>query len=171
MKKTIQIAVIAAIMVLLVCLSRAAEAALPVKPEATSYYGSEFSIDAFAGVQTTDFNDERSFTGFGVNLFLNENFGVGASTSFDETSGQFFENISLKGIYRVPINRSALYGFVGGLRHLEEDEWGVALGGGVEHRFARWFNVFGEISMEKFVDIDPVAVAKIGLRVPLSLKR
>lgn len=144
----------------------AAEAAKPVE----SHYGSEFSIDGFAGTATTDFNEGSGFYGFGVNFFLNENFGVGASTSFTDMNGQLFDNVSLKGIYRVPIGRTALYGFAGGLRELEADKWGVTLGGGVEHRFAKWFNVFGEIGMEKFVDIDPVALGKVGVRIPLSFK-
>ena len=163
--------VIAGILFLVACLSRAAEPPLPIVPETTSFYGSEFSIDGFVGTATTDFNDERSFTGFGVNLFLNDNFGIGASSSFNDLNGQFIDNVSLRGIYRVPIGRTALYGFAGGLRHLEADKWGVTLGGGVEHRFSRWFNLFGEIGIEKFVDIDPVAVVKTGFRLPLSLKR
>lgn len=147
-------------------------ATIPAPPECNaSPYGQEFSVDLFGGVATTDFNNERSFAGFGVNLFLNENFGVGASTSFDEANGQFFENVSLKAIYRVPVGRSAIYGFTGGLRELEKDEWGIALGGGVEHRFAKYLSVFGEIAMEKFVDIDPVAIGKIGIRIPLSLPK
>lgn len=165
-----RVAIITGILMLLALITRAAETPLPITPEASSFYGPEFSIDAFAGTATTDFNDERSFAGFGVNLFLNENFGIGTSTSFNDMNGQFFDNISLKGIYRVPVGRTALYGFAGGLRHLEAHKWGITLGGGVEHRFARWLNVFGEVSMEKFVDIDPVAVGKIGIRLPFSLR-
>ncbi len=125
-------------------------------------------MDGFAGVQTTDFNNERSFLGFGVNYFINSNFGVGAHSSFTDASGNFFNDLALKGIYRVPVKNSAPYAFVGGLRHFDEGEYGVTLGIGAEHRFKPWLGAYVEIAMEKFKNIDPIAIGKVGVRVPLS---
>lgn len=147
-----------------------APAAIPA-PVVEKYYGSEVSADLFAGYGTTDFNEGIGFTGFGVNYYLNDNLGVGASTSFNSFSGRFFDNVSLKGLYRIPIGKNAIYGFAGGLRELDQDKWGLTIGGGVERRIAKYLSLYGEVAMEKFSDIDPVAVGKIGIRIPLSLHK
>lgn len=169
--KTTKLAVIFGILTLIAIMCRAGDAPAIVASGTEKYYGSEVSADMFTGFGTTDFNNETGFTGFGLNYYLNDNFGVGASTSFDSFGGRFFDNVALKGLYRIPIGKAAIYGFAGGLRELEADKWGVTLGGGTEYRLAKYLSLFGEVAMEKFSDIDPIAVGRIGIRIPLSLKK
>jgi len=149
-----------------------ASAAAPEIESWPLYAGRELSLDGFVGVGTTDFDDESAFVGFGVNYFLDENFGAGVSTSFGDMNNEFFENISVKGLYRFTARKTAPYLFAGSLYSFEIDEWGLTLGVGVEHRFTSHLGAFVEIGMEKYLDHhDAVAIGKVGIRIPLSLQK
>ncbi len=161
------------ILMLLAIITRAVEPPVGIPAEQVTLvgYGQEFSVDGFAGAATTDFNKGDWFGGFGINYFFNSRFGIGGHTTFYDDRGQFFDNVAIKGIYRFPIEETAPYVFAGAMRHFEEHEYGIVLGLGLEHRFSKWFAGFAEVSMEKFVDIDPLAVGKVGIRIPLSLTK
>lgn len=168
MKKLLAIIGIIGLLGLIV---RAAEPTLPTPPEAVVkyYHANEFSLDAFGGLRTSDFDSERSHAGVGVNYFLTENIGFGTSTSWEDLNGEFFDNISVRGIYRIPIDKNAIYGYVGGQYLFDNDDWAAALGVGVERRWTRHFGTFLEIGMHKELTGDErpaSATAKIGVRVP-----
>lgn len=130
------------------------------------FRANEFSIDLFGGVRTGDFDSERSSAGFGVNLFLTENIGIGASTAFEDLNGSAFDNFSLRGIYRIPINKNAIYGFAGGQRLLNQGDWAGELGVGVERRWNYSIGTFAEVGMHKELtgERNTSATGKVGLR-------
>lgn len=137
------------------------------EPEVPYFRAGEFSIDLFGGVKTTDFDNERSSAGFGVNLFLTENIGIGASTAFEDLSGSAFDNFSLRGIYRIPIHKNAIYGFGGAQRLLNQGDWAGELGVGVERRWTSHFGTFVEVGMHKELtgERNASATGKVGIRV------
>lgn len=113
------------------------------------YRACEFSVDAFGSVATTDFDNERGSAGFGVNFFMTENIGVGVSTAFEDLDGSTFDNVSVRGIYRIPIRKNAIYGFAGGKRLLNDGDWAGLIGMGVERRWTKAFGTFLECGGEK----------------------
>lgn len=162
---------IVGILTLLGILTRAAEPKLPTPPEAVAdyYRAGEFSVEGFGGLRTSDFDNERSNIGIGMNYFLTENVGVGIATAFENTSGQFFENLSVRGIYRIPIDKNAIYGFVGGYYLFDNDDWAADLGVGVERRWIPHLGTFLEIGMLKKLtgnEKPAAATARVGLRIP-----
>lgn len=170
-KKTAAVAsaFIGGFMLLFAAPSSAAEA--PKAPEATvTYYkANEFSLDVFGGLRTSDFDNERSHAGVGMNYFLTQNIGVGVATSWEDLSGEFFDNISVRGIYRIPIDKNCIYGFLGGQFLFDDDNWAANFGVGVERRWIPHLGTFLEIGMHKELTGDErpaSATAKVGLRVP-----
>lgn len=142
------------------------------KADVPYFKAGEFSVDLFGGVKTPDFDRERSSAGFGVNLFITENIGIGASTAFEDMNGSAFDNFSLRGIYRIPLsyvpgNQNAIYGFAGAQRLLNQGDWAGELGVGVERRWARHFGTFAEIGMFKELtgERNVSATGKVGVRV------
>lgn len=162
---------IISILGLLAIIIRADEPKLPTPPEAVAnyYHANEFSLDAFGGLRTSDFNSERSHAGIGVNYFITENIGFGAATSWEDLNGEFFDNISARAIYRIPIDKNAIYGYVGAQYLFDNDDWAGNLGVGVERRWTRHFGTFLEIGMHKEItgiERPAAATAKIGVRIP-----
>lgn len=139
-------------------------------PDVVKYYkANEFSIDAFGGLRTSDFDTERSHTGVGLNYYLSQNWGLGIATSWEDLNGEFFDNITVRGLYRIPINRSAIYGFLGGQFLFDNDDWAALFGVGVEHRWLPRLGTFVEIGMHKELtgnERPASATAKVGVRVP-----
>jgi hypothetical protein len=133
------------------------------------YRKGEFSLDTFGGLRTSDFDSEKSHVGVGMNYFLTENIGAGVATSWEDASGQFFDNINVRVIYRIPIDKNAIYGFAGGQFLFDNDDWAAELGVGVERRWTRHFGTFLEIGMHKELtgeERPASATAKVGVRIP-----
>lgn len=167
MKKLIAIIGILAVLAVIV---RAAEQ-LPFAETNKAYFkAKEFSAEVFGGVRTSNFDDERSHAGIGVNYFLTENIGAGVDTSWEDMNGQAFDNISVRGIYRVPVNdKHAFYGFLGGQFLFDDDDWAALIGIGAERRWKPWLGTFVEIGMHKELtgnERAASATAKVGVRVP-----
>jgi hypothetical protein len=134
----------------------------------TKYYRPfEFQIDGFGEIKTPDLDRERSAAGVGVNLFFTENFGMGVSSSIEDTRGSFVDHVSFKGIFRVPVNRFAFYVYGGATRQLKAGEWSLILGPGGEFRFTPNVGLFTEIGMDKQLtgERTVTAQARTGLRV------
>lgn len=149
-----------------------------------SYYGAnEFSVDVFGQVRTDDFDDERLGAGIGFNYFFTQNWGIGIEGSAENTSGVFLEATRANLIYRIPINRSAIYVFAGAGANfcvppepesaLEQgdadeggDKWGLGIGVGIEHRFHKHFAAFADVRLDKVEDRGATALARVGIRLP-----
>lgn len=159
--------VIAGILLLLSFIARAADAPIPVAPEAQKqfYREHEFQIDGFYQTVTPDFEQETGSMGIGVGFFLTRNFGARFSSSVNNLNGPFIDNVSLHALYRVPIERTALYGYGGSTRLIKAEEWTVDLGVGIEHRFSPRWGPFAEAGMSKLIDHGAEAVGKVGLRL------
>lgn len=162
MKKTL---VILGIIAALACITRLC--AEEVQAEESFYRPFEFQVDAFGELHTQDFDSERSAAGFGVNLFFTENFGIGASTSFRDLRGSAFDNVSLRGIWRAPFGRNAVYLFGGVTRQLQGGEWDLFLGPGLETRFTPNFGIFAETGINKQLtgSREATAIGRLGIRV------
>lgn len=149
-----------------ICLAALMAAGFTVKA-AEGYRGNEFSVDAFGGVNT-DLSTERSFYGFGLQYYLTKNLGFGAFTSLDNLSGHTFENVSLRGLWRVPIEKHAFYGFGGAARIFHGDTgWLIQLGPGYEYRIWERIGLWAEIGFNKDVEDetkDPYASVRGGVR-------
>ena len=147
------------------------------------YQANEVSFDTFFQVRTDDFDDERMGAGIGINYFLTRNWGIGIEGSAENTSGVFVEATRANLIYRIPINRSAIYVFAGAganfcvppepesaLESGESDEggdkWAIDVGVGIEHRFAKHFGAFTDIRLDKIEDRGATALARLGFRIP-----
>lgn len=171
------------LLILLLAISATFAADGDAKKAVESYYrANEFSVDVFGQVRTDDFNDERLGAGVGINYFYTQNWGIGLEGSAENTSGVFVEAVRVNAIYRIPINRSAIYVFAGGGANFcvppEEsapgspdsesggDKWAFCLGVGVEHRFHEHFGVFSDIRLDKIEDRGATALARVGFRIP-----
>lgn len=130
-----------------------------------SYGPNEFSLEGFYATTTPDFEAETGTAGIGVNYFLTRNFGLGVSTAVGNLNGPLIDNVSLRGIYRVPIEKTALYGYGGSTRLLKREEWTIDLGVGAEHRFSPNFGPFIEAGMVKLLKHSAEATGRVGLRV------
>ncbi len=131
------------------------------------FRANEFSVEGFAGLRTSDFDDERSHAGVGVSYYITENIGFGADTSWEDLNGHFFDNLSARALYRIPIDRNAIYGFLGGQFLFDPDDWAGILGVGVERRWTPRIGTFLEIGMFKELTGDEraaAATARVGVR-------
>jgi len=156
------------ILTLLAGALRAADAPILVVPEATpSFYRAGVEFDVSAGIATPDLDRERSSVGFGANLYVTENVGIRAFTSFEDLHGSTFDNVSVAALYRIPLGRHAIYGFAGGTRELNDGEWSIIGGPGFETRFTPRIGAFGELGFSKRLtgDREISATARVGLRV------
>lgn len=130
------------------------------------YEGGEVSIDAFGGVNT-DLSTPRGFGGAGVQYYFTENAGVGAYTSLENVGGHLFENVSVRGLWRVPIERHAFYAHGGAARVFHDDTaWIIQLGPGYEYRRGKW-SFWGELGFNKDAEDetkDPYASMRAGVR-------
>jgi hypothetical protein len=127
----------------------------------------EFSLSAFYQSTTTDFDNERGATGIAVGYYLTENIGFDVSSAFEDMRGSFVDDLTVRGLYRIPIRRHAFYFFGGGTRHLREGTWGIVLGPGAEVRLNQNFGLFSEIALTKELTgaREVAAQARLGLRV------
>lgn len=134
--------------------------------EASSFYRDrEFQIDTFYQTVTPDFEAETGSAGLGLNAFVTRNIGVGVSTDLQNLNGHLIDSVSLRGIYRVPIDRTALYGYGGATRYLKAEEWAINLGVGAEVRFAPNAGPFLEAGMIKLLRHGAEATGRVGFRV------
>lgn len=168
------------LLILLLAISATFAADGDAKKAVESYYrANEFSVDVFGQVRTDDFNDERLGAGVGINYFYTQNWGIGLEGSAENTSGIFVEAARANIIYRIPINRSAIYVFAGAGANFcvppepddtsPEDEgtnWAIDIGVGVEHRFHKHFAAFADVRLDKIEDRSATALARVGVRVP-----
>lgn len=154
-----QILAVVGILLFLAAMVRAEE------PGKEFYRAQEFQIDGFYATTTPDFEQETGSAGVGLGFFLTRNFGVSFSSSVGNLNGPFIDNVSLRGIYRVPIERTALYGYGGSTRLLKAEEWTIDLGVGLEHRFTPNFGPFIEAGMVKLISHGARATGRVGLRV------
>lgn len=125
----------------------------------------EFQIEGFYSTVTPDFEQEQGFGGGAMSFFPWKNFGLSVQTSLGNLDGTLIDSVSLRGIYRVPINQTALYGYGGSTRLFRSEEWTIDLGGGVEHRFTPNFGPFIEIGMIKLLKHSAEATGRVGLRI------
>jgi hypothetical protein len=158
---------IISILMLLAALTRAAD--LPFPPEASGEYfrAKELSVEGFGGLNTSDFDHERSYVGVGVNYFLTDELGVAVQTSFPNVGGLFFENIAARGIYRAIFNQNALYGYVGPQWLIKDDDWAGELGVGLERRWTRHWGTYAEVGIWKGLtghNRDASATGRVGVR-------
>lgn len=134
--------------------------------EVSSFYRDhEFQIDSFYQTVTSDFEAESGSAGLGLNAFITRNIGVGVSTDLSDLNGHLIDNVSLRGIYRVPIDRTALYGYGGATRYMEAEEWAINLGVGAEVRFTPNVGPFIEAGMIKLLKHGAEATGRVGFRV------
>lgn len=136
-----------------------------------AFNAGEFQGELFGQVITPDLDSERTGYGFGVSYYITESLGAGLRTTFDELSGDAFENVSLRGLWRVPVGgKHALYAFAQGTRVFHGDTgWTVEAGPGYAYRPFEHVEFFGEISMRKEVagpnrSTDTFGVGEAGLR-------
>lgn len=132
----------------------------------------EFQADIFGQVTTPDLDTEHTSYGFGVGYFITRSLGGGVRTTFDELSGDLFESVSPRLIWRVPLQgRHALYGFFQGTRTFHgKTGWSCEAGPGYEWRALDRLGLYTEISMRKHVqgrdrDTDTYGIGEIGLRL------
>lgn len=132
----------------------------------------EFQVDVFGQVATPDLDSERTSYGFGVSYFIGESLGLGVRTSFDELSGDLFESISPRLLWRVPLqSRHALYAFFQGTRTFHGNTgWSAEAGPGYEFRPMEHVGIYCEIGMRKQVtgpnrSTDTFGVGEVGIRL------
>lgn len=133
---------------------------------AQELYGSGFSIDGFASVVTSDFNNEKLGYGVGVNYFFTDNLGVGVEALTDRLDTDIAAGANL--IYRIPIGQSAPYVFAGGGYDWETEQVNISVGVGLEHRFTEHWGIFGDARLLKDIegtDTPSAAFARLGIRI------
>lgn len=143
------------------------------EPKATKAFNAgEFQGELFGQVVTPDLDSERTGYGFGVSYYITESLGAGIRTTFDELSGDTFENISLRGLWRVPVGgKHALYAWAQATRTFHgRTSWGGELGPGYEWRPIEHVGLYGEIGMRKELtgndrSTDTFGTGEIGLRL------
>lgn len=131
-----------------------------------------FHADFFAQVATDDLDTGHGSYGFGVGVYATESLGFGVRTTFDELSGDLFESISPRVMWRVPlVGKHALYGFAQGTRTFHGDAigWSVSAGPGYQFNPFEHVGVYFEISMLKQVagknrSTDTFGVGEVGVR-------
>lgn len=140
-------------------------------PPTSPFHAGEVALDAFGAVTSPDLDAETLSYGVGAQLYLTRNLGVGVSTSLTETEGHFFENVSFRGLWRVPIERHALYAFGGVTRYVHDNpRYSLILGPGYEWRPVDHLGFFGEVGMEKELtgtERSLAATARLGIRLSL----
>jgi len=133
----------------------------------SAYKAGEFSVDGFGGVNT-DLSTPRGFAGVGLQYYLTENAGVGVYTSLENLSGHTFENVSVRALWRLPIERHALYAFGGATRVFHDDTaWLMQLGPGYQYQITKHVGLWTEIGFNKDVEDetkDPYASVRAGVR-------
>lgn len=145
-----------------------AKAADASPPDQESLYKAGVELDLFGQVRTTDFDTERGSAGVGLSAYFTESIGVRATTAFEDLRGSVFDNVSIHGLYRMPLNKNAIYGYAGAQRLLNDGEWALEGGVGAERRWARHFATFAEIGFHKQLTGErPIAaLGKVGIRIP-----
>lgn len=144
-------------------------AEIPSPPEAEqAFYKAGVELEVAGQVRTTDFDTERGSAGVGLSAYFTESIGVRATTAFEDLRGSVFDNVSIHGLYRMPLNKNAIYGYAGAQRLLNDGEWALEGGVGAERRWARHFATFAEIGFHKQLTGErPItALGKVGVRIP-----
>lgn len=117
------------------------------------YNAGEFGVDLTVGVRTANLDDEESNYGFGLQYYITRNLGLGAYTTLTEMGGHTFENVSVRGLWRIPIEKHAFYFFGGVTRQLhvgsEEDGWSLQLGPGYQYMLVEHVSLFSEVGLDK----------------------
>lgn len=162
MKIILKAAVLFGILVLLSAVARAGD----LVPKEEGYFRAGLELSGFGELRTEDLDKERSAAGIGASLFFTESIGVGVQTALQDTSGSFVDSFVARGIYRIPINQNAIYGFAGGERLLNQGEWAILGGVGVERRWTKNIGTFLEIGFNKQLtgDRNIFAVPSVGVR-------
>ena len=126
----------------------------------------EVSLIGFANY--TDKTDDYWGGGIGLTYFLTRNVGIGASTTWTDFKGAFFDNVSGEGYLRLPLGDAplAIYGIGSGGYTWEFNNWFFGAGAGAELRFSKQFGVFSDIQwlFNEGGDNDGVGV-RIGIRL------
>lgn len=135
----------------------------------SNFRAGEFALDLSGGVTSPDLDAERTSYGFGAQYYLTKSLGVGAYTTLENLSGHTFENISFRGLWRVPVHpQHALYAFGGVRRQFHDDtHWALELGPGYEWRPIKRIGVFAEAGLDKqWTGLrEASAIARGGLRI------
>lgn len=146
------------------------------------YHANEFSVDVFGYLRTRDFDNERTGIGLGLNYFYTQNWGVGIEGSAGNIGDIFVESTRLNVLYRIPINRSAVYVFAGagadfcvppipssspsGVKEDDGEVFAFDFGVGIEHRFSKHLGVFGDVRFDKPEHQSAQAIGRVGVRIP-----
>lgn len=145
------------------------------KPATELYRASEFSVDVFGAVEIDDtehLEDHIAGYGFGFNYFITRNFGLGleARSQLHRSDENWMNRMSVKGIWRVPVNAFNFNGFVGaGFRYQQHDlDQRFYAGLGVGYQFNGNLGVFvdGRIETEDFKSREPLAF-RFGVNISL----
>ena len=126
----------------------------------------EVSLIGFANY--TDKTDDYWGGGIGLTYFLTRNVGIGASTTWTDFKGAFFDNVSGEGYLRLPLGDAplAIYGIGSAGYTWEFNNWFFGAGAGAELRSSKQFGVFSDIQwlFNEGGDNDGVGV-RIGIRL------
>lgn len=143
-------------------------ALLPLRAE-SPYRENEFQVDLFGSTATRDFGTYQHGLGTGIAFFTHRTFGFGAEfVSLQQGNDwlQSLDEVNLNIIARQPIGDSplAIYGLIGAGNSLQEHEWRLNTGAGVELRFGS-FGVFGDGRWVNNFDTVGYAQFRAGVRL------
>jgi hypothetical protein len=140
------------------------------------YAAKELSLDS--GI--TLYSDDRTVNGrvqhgqwgggFGLNYFLDRNWGLGLDTNISDNGGSFFDYLSFNGLYRYPLgtSRAAPYGMFGFARQFDPiGEWSGHFGGGIEFRLNQITGIFFDARYAITDKSDNFGLFRLGLRLVL----
>ena len=131
------------------------------------YKANEFDIGAFGGLISQDLNTEKSGAGIDAAYFPTINWGLRAETFTLNLAHSTVDQVTGLLVYRIPIKKSCPYFFAGGGRDLENWEWNLHFGGGIEHRLTKNFGIFTDVRMVKEMGDcpqSPAAMIRAGIR-------
>jgi hypothetical protein len=139
---------------------------MPVQA-ADHYKAGEFQVDLFGSATTPDLANYETGAGVGLNYYVTKNFGVSATAAGNwSENGRLVDQVGASALYRIPIEKSAIYVRGGAVFNLGRDAWDLELGPGLEHRFTPNVGLFTEALLFKRLDSgENAAVGRAGLRL------
>jgi len=109
------------------------------------FQANELSIMGFGN--WIDKQEEHWGGGFGIGYFLTRNFGVGATTHWEDIEGTFLDNLAGEAYFRLPLNRIPIapYAIGSASYSWELERWSFGAGGGAELRLNETIGLFSDI--------------------------
>lgn len=144
-------------------------AVMPIKAADESLYqAGEIITGVFGAVVTPDFEQEKLGAGLEIGYSVTPRLVLSTMAITYDTADQYWvDQWHGRVTYRIPVGKSAPYGFVGGGRDLETHAWQITVGIGIEHRFTKNFGLFADAGLLKEVEGGgpSAALARAGLRL------